>query len=288
MNYIDLDGNLVEENTSQDRFLKYLYTNKFGRMIMRLLIDPKVSRLAGKLLDTKASARLIDGFVKREGIDLHEYPDREYTSFNDFFTRTVNDGARPVEADENALLSPCDCRATVYPILKNSNFSIKHTEYTLRSLLHSRKLADRYQGGYLYVLRLTVSDYHRYIYAASGRQSKQYRIEGSFHTVNPVANDYLPIYKENTREYTLLHTSAFGDVLQMEVGALLVGRISNHKESCMAVRGEEKGFFEYGGSTIIVITEPGRVTPREDLLENTADELETIVLQGQAIGTANL
>ena len=285
MNYIDLDGNLIEETTKQDNLLKYLYTSKFGRMVLRQLVNPSVSRLAGKLLDTRLSAHLVNGFIKREKIDMDEYPERKYTSFNDFFTRTIHEDARPIEGEADVLISPCDCRATVYPILKNSNFSIKHTEYTLRSLLHSRKLADRFQGGYLYVLRLTVSDYHRYIYAASGRQSKQYRIDGFFHTVNPVANDYLPIYKENTREYTVLHTAEFGDVLQMEVGALLVGRISNHKESCYAVRGEEKGYFEYGGSTIIVITEPGRVNPREDLLNNTANDLETIVRQGQEIGT---
>ena len=287
MNYIDLDGNLVEETTKQDRLLKHLYTNKLGRMVLRQLVNPGVSRLAGKLLDTRLSAHLINGFIKRENIDMEDYPTRKYTSFNDFFTRKIREDARPVDEPEDTLISPCDCRATVYPILNNSNFSIKHTEYTLRSLLHSRKLADRFQGGYLYVLRLTVSDYHRYIYAASGRQSKQYRIAGTFHTVNPVANDYLPIYKENTREYTLLHTSEFGDVLQMEVGALLVGKITNHKEACYAVRGEEKGYFEYGGSTIILITEPGRVKPREDLINNTANDLETIVLQGQTVGTAS-
>ena len=284
MDYIDLDGKKIVEETGQDRLLTFLYTNKIGRMILKPLVQPGISKLSGKLLSTYASRHIVNWFIKHENIDMTDFPKRKYLSFNDFFTRKVTEGARPIDSSENALISPCDCRASVYPIMKNSNFSIKHTEYTLRSLLHSRKLADKFQGGYLYVLRLTVSDYHRYVYAASGRQSKQYRIEGSFHTVNPVANDYLPIYKENTREYTLLHTEEFGDVLQMEVGALLVGKIVNHKESCFAVKGEEKGFFEYGGSTIIVITEPGAVTPREDLLANTRNGFETRLLQGQVIG----
>jgi phosphatidylserine decarboxylase len=227
---------------------------------------------------------LVNSFIKREHVDMTDYIPRKYTSFNDFFTRKVKDGARPVDEDEDALVSPCDCRASVYPILENSNFSIKHTEYTLRSLLHSKKLASRFQGGYLYVLRLTVTDYHRYIYAATGEQTKNYRIEGSFHTVNPIANDYLPIYKENTREYTLIKTKDMGSILQMEVGALLVGKIKNHKEKCHCEKGEEKGSFEYGGSTIIVITEPGVIAPSEALLNNTANDLETKVLQGQAIG----
>ena len=248
MNYIDLDGQLIEEETGQDRLLTFLYTNAFGRMLLKPLVQPGISRLSGRFLDTGFSANMVNHFIKHEGIDMSDFPPRKYTSFNDFFTRKVKDGTRPVDPDVNTLVSPCDCRATVYPILKNSNFSIKHTEYTLRSLLHSRRLANRFQGGYIYVLRLTVSDYHRYIYAATGLQSKTYRIEGSFHTVNPVANDYLPIYKENTREYTLIHTKPFGDILQMEVGALLVGKIVNHKQSCPCTRGEEKGFFEYGGS----------------------------------------
>ena len=106
----------------------------------------------------------------------------------------------------------------------------------------------------------------------------------SYHTVNPIANDYLPIYKENTREYTVIHSKEFGDVLQMEVGALLVGKISNHKQSTVVTRGEEKGFFEYGGSTIVVLTQKGRVTPRSDLLTNSKNGYETKVLQAHPLG----
>ncbi|MBO6108328.1 MAG: phosphatidylserine decarboxylase [Eubacterium sp.] len=286
MNYIDLNNKIVEETTSQDRILTFLYTTTFGRMLLKPLVQPGISKLSGAFLSTRPSKLLVPGFIKHADIDMSDFPQRKYSSFNDFFTRKVADGKRPVDTDENALVSPCDCRASVYPILKNSNFSIKHTEYTLRALLHSKKLSARYQGGYIYVLRLTVSDYHRYIYAATGMQSRTYHISGSFHTVQPIANDYLPIYKENTREYTLIHTENLGNILQMEVGALLVGKIVNLKDSAYCVRGEEKGYFEYGGSTIIVITEPGTVRPREDLLQNSSNELETRILQGQAIGYA--
>ena len=166
----------------------------------------------------------------------------------------------------------------------STTFSIKNTEYTLRSLLRSPRLAKRFRGGYAYILRLTVEDYHRYLYSVSGKQSKNYHIDGTFHTVNPIANDYLPIYKENTREYTVIHSKEFGDVLQMEVGALLVGKISNHKQSTVVTRGEEKGFFEYGGSTIVVLTQKGRVTPRSDLLTNSKNGYETKVLQAHPLG----
>lgn len=287
MDYIDLNGKIVKNRTSQDKFLEHLYTNAAGRLLLKPLVQPQVSNLAGQYLSSKHSTGMIDKFIIKNNIDMSSYEETEYTSFNDFFTRRIKEGKRPLPEDKNLLISPCDCKATVYNIQENTTFSIKNTEYTLRSLLRSPRLAKRFRGGYAFLLRLTVDDYHRYIYAASGRKSKNYHIDGSFHTVNPVANDYLPIYKENTREYTVIHTKEFGDIVQMEVGALLVGKISNHTQGGVVTRGEEKGYFEYGGSTIIVLTEKNRIIPREDLLRNTERGYETKLLQGHPLGTAN-
>lgn len=284
MDYIDLQGKKVSNITNQDKLLSFLYTNIFGRMLLKPLIQPQVSKLAGRYLSSAHSKWLISKFIERNGIDMDIYEECDYSSFNDFFTRKIKPDCRPVPEDLDVLISPCDCLATVYPIQENTTFSIKNTEYTLRSLLRSPRLAKRFRGGYAYVLRLTVEDYHRYLYSVSGKQSKNYHIDGTFHTVNPIANDYLPIYKENTREYTVIRSKEFGDVLQMEVGALLVGKISNHKQSTVVTRGEEKGFFEYGGSTIVVLTQKGRVTPRSDLLTNSKNGYETKVLQAHPLG----
>lgn len=284
MDYIDLQGKKVSNITNQDKILSFLYTNIFGRMLLKPLIQPQVSKLAGRYLSSAHSKWLISKFIERNEIDMDIYEECDYSSFNDFFTRKIKPDCRPVPEDLDVLISPCDCLATVYPIQENTTFSIKNTEYTLRSLLRSPRLAKRFRGGYAYVLRLTVEDYHRYLYSVSGKQSKNYHIDGTFHTVNPIANDYLPIYKENTREYTVIRSKDFGDVLQMEVGALLVGKISNHKQSTVVTRGEEKGFFEYGGSTIVVLTQKGRVTPRSDLLTNSKNGYETKVLQAHPLG----
>lgn len=283
MDYIDLQGKKVSNITNQDKLLSFLYTNIFGRMLLKPLIQPQVSKLAGRYLSSAHSKWLISKFIERNEIDMDIYEECDYSSFNDFFTRKIKPDCRPVPEDLDVLISPCDCLATVYPIQENTTFSIKNTEYTLRSLLRSPRLAKRFRGGYAYVLRLTVEDYHRYLYSVSGKQSKNYHIDGTFHTVNPIANDYLPIYKENTREYTVIRSKEFGDVLQMEVGALLVGKISNHKQSTVVTRGEEKGFFEYGGSTIVVLTQKGRVTPRSDLLTNSKNGYETKVLQAHPL-----
>ncbi len=288
MDYIDLLGNKVENTTEQDKLLHFLYTNPVGRILLKPLIRPSVSKLVGKFLSSRFSTRLIRSFIQKNHIDMKEYKKQTYLSFNDFFTREIKEGFRPFSGNPEILISPCDGKASVYPIRENTTFSVKHTEYTLRSLLRSRKLAKQFQGGYAYILRLTVDDYHRYLYAASGTQSKNYHIKGTFHTVNPIANDYLPIYKENTREYTIIHTREFSDIIQMEVGALLVGKIHNHKQCCRVCRGDEKGFFEYGGSTIILLTKKGAVLPRKDLLKNTADGYETKLLQGNPLGTSLL
>ena len=284
MDYIDLQGKKVSNITNQDKLLSFLYTNIFGRMLLKPLIQPQVSKLAGRYLSSAHSKWMISKFIERNEINMDIYEECDYSSFNDFFTRKIKPDCRPVPEDLDVLISPCDCLATVYPIQENTTFSIKNTEYTLRSLLRSPRLAKRFRGGYAYILRLTVEDYHRYLYSVSGKQSKNYHIDGTFHTVNPIANDYLPIYKENTREYTVIHSKEFGDVLQMEVGALLVGKISNHKQSTVVTRGEEKGFFEYGGSTIVVLTQKGRVTPRSDLLTNSKNGYETKVLQAHPLG----
>ena len=284
MDYIDLQGKKVSNITNQDKLLSFLYTNIFGRMLLKPLIQPQVSKLAGRYLSSAHSKWLISKFIERNEINMDIYEECDYSSFNDFFTRKIKPDCRPVPEDLDVLISPCDCLATVYPIQENTTFSIKNTEYTLRSLLRSPRLAKRFRGGYAYVLRLTVEDYHRYLYSVSGKQSKNYHIDGTFHTVNPIANDYLPIYKENTREYTVIRSKEFGDVLQMEVGALLVGKISNHKQSTVVTRGEEKGFFEYGGSTIVVLTQKGRVTPRSDLLTHSKNGYETKVLQAHPLG----
>lgn len=285
MKYIDINGNKKHADSSQDKLLKLLYTTRTGRMLLRPLVTPAFSKLAGALLNTRFSCRLIEPFVRSNAIDMSDYEETGYRSYNDFFTRKIKPASRPVSGSSSDLISPCDCYASAYEISEDQILTIKNAKYTVSSLLHSKKLAARYQGGYALILRLTVSDYHRYAYAATGRQSKNYRIPGVFHTVNPIAGEHFPIYKENSREYTVIHSSHLGDIVQMEVGALMVGKIVNHKESCSVLRGEEKGYFEFGGSTIVLLLEKDAVTLREDLLVNTLSGYETQLRLGNIIGS---
>ena len=105
------------------------------------------------------------------------------------------------------------------------------------------------------------------------------------HTVNPIANDVYPIYVQNSREYSLLHTDTFGDVRMMEVGALLVGKIVNHHGEAQVQRGQEKGYFQFGGSTVVLLLEKDRVQLDADIIANSRENCETIVKMGENIGT---
>ena len=152
------------------------------------------------------------------------------------------------------------------------------------SLLKNPALAAEYVGGWCLIFRLTVDDYHRYCYAFDCEKEENIRIPGRLHTVNPIANDFFPIYKENSREYTILHTREFGDVIAMEVGALLVGRIVNHQGPAFVRRGQEKGYFQFGGSTVVLLLKKDTAILDGDILENSRNGIETRVKFGEKIG----
>lgn len=284
MKYVTAEGKYVDENNKQDRLLSVLYGSWWGRALLKPLVCPAVSRVCGCFLDTPVSKVLIRPFIRANRIDMSQYEETDYASYNDFFTRRVRPELRPFPGDPEALPSPCDGKLSAFVIGAGSLFSVKHTRYSLKELLKSRTLAERYEGGLAVILRLTVDDYHRYAYPDSGVKSCNRVIHGRLHTVNPVANDVYPIYKENSREYTMLHTENFGDVIQMEVGALMVGRICNRQGKGRIARGQEKGRFEFGGSTVILLFEKDRVQLRERLLEDTAKGYETVVKMGEVIG----
>lgn len=282
----DRNGNLVPGDDGQDRFLEWMYGTRPGRLLVKLMIRPGVSRAAGWLLDRRVSALAVRPFIRKNHICMDDFEQRRFRSFNDFFTRRVLPGKRPVDDAPVHLIAPCDSKLTVYDIRPDSRFRVKGTEYTLEGLLQSKELAETFLGGTLLLFRLTVGDYHRYTYIDSGFVTGSTRIPGVFHTVNPAAASRCPIYRENTREYSLLESLRFGTVLQMEVGAAMVGRIVNAPGSRNVRRGEEKGRFEFGGSTVIVLLQKGRAIPDADLVRNTAEDAETMVHLGERIGIA--
>lgn len=263
--------------------LEFLYKTAAGRIILRPLVSRPISVLSGKLMDSKASKALIKSFIEKNGIRVEDYEVDNVCCFNDFFCRKIKDGLRPVSDDPKHLVSPCDGLLSVYKISSDTVLRVKQSEFTISGLLQDETLAESFNGGYALIFRLCVDHYHRYIYFDSGNQGENKRINGIYHTVRPVALEQFPVFVQNTREYVDLDTDNFGKAVQMEVGAMLVGRIVNEKTSaCKVTRGEEKGHFEYGGSTIILLLQKDKATINGQFL----DTLETPVVMGQVIGSS--
>ena len=268
--------------------LEFLYHTVPGRLCLKVLTAPPISRSCGRFLDSPISSRLISPFAKKNQIHLDDYLLDDVHSFNDFFSRKIRPELRPVDMDPSHLSAPCDGLLSVWKIQRDTVLPVKQSHYTISSLLRDSRLAARYEGGYCFVFRLCVNHYHRYSYVDSGRKSATRRIEGVLHTVRPVALRELPVFTENSREYTLIQSPALGTLLQMEVGAMLVGRIVNHDDACLVHRGQEKGLFQYGGSTIIVLAEKDAVSVRHDLLKHSKMGVETPVKMGECIAFEKL
>ena len=181
------------------------------------------------------------------------------------------------------LISVADSKVLRYKITPKLTLNIKNGTYTLEELLKDKDIAKEYMGGECLVFRLCVDDYHRYIYIDDGEVQKTKRINGILHTVSPISDGKYKVYSQNSREWTLIKTKNFGDVIQMEVGAMCVGKIKNytHKE---VKKGQEKGYFEFGGSTIIVFIKKDEVRIDQDIIDNSFVGIETIVKQGEQVG----
>ncbi|MBO5164897.1 MAG: phosphatidylserine decarboxylase [Ruminococcus sp.] len=281
----DRNGRIIPENSGQGKVLRVLYGTIFGRLLLKVLTLPLISELAGKFMDSTLSIPLIKPFIRRNRIDMRQYREQNYRSFNEFFTRKIKPSARPIPSGANELISPCDSKLTVYPVSEKSLFEIKGSLYSIADLLNDHNLARHYSGGLCMIFRLCVDDYHRYCFIDGGVKSESVFIKGELHTVNPIALGRYNIYKRNSREYTVLHTENFGDVVHVEVGAMLVGKICNRKLRRFR-KGDEKGMFRYGGSTVVLLFEKDRVTVDNDILENSRNGIETTVKYGEKIGNA--
>lgn len=281
------DGTEVQKKIVYEGFLGGMYRRLTGRMVLKVLTKPCVSKCAGWALSTRSSRVLVGPFVRRNGIDLSEYEQDRFRSYNEFFSRKIRPETRPIDENPHHLISPCDSQLMVFPVTKNGVFHVKNTPYTVETLLRDKEKAKEYEGGQIMIFRLGVDDYHRYCYVANGKKSENVSIPGVLHTVSPVVYDHFPVYKENAREYCSLQTHEFGEMLMMEVGALMVGKIVNHAlEESPVCRGMEKGYFQFGGSTVILIAKEGMVHVDGDILENSRMGCETIVKYGEKIGIA--
>lgn len=268
-----------------DGFLKGL----FSKLVLPLLAHlPFFSRFYGFLQKRKASKKKIAPFIEAYGVDENEFLESNFASFNDFFIRKLKPSARPIVGDPNVLAMPADGRYLVYP--KFEQFTVKGQKFSLFEFLQSQEGSSRYGDGSMAIIRLCPSDYHRFHFPCDGMPSKPHLINGPLYSVNPIAlRKRLSILSENKRVITELETEKFGNILYIEIGATAVGTIQQTFTPNQKVKkGQEKGYFEFGGSCIVLLFEKGMIQFDSDLINHSKQGLETRANYGTSLGRSSL
>jgi phosphatidylserine decarboxylase len=286
-------GKIEHENTYKQKGLKFLYHNPVGKVITSGLLSQRyMSALYGAHMKSPRSKSFIEPFIEQYKIDVSEIkrPLDSFRSFNDFFIRELVDGARVIDQEPSHLISPADSRLLVFNMASDHEIPVKGYWYSLLQLVKDKNIAKKYADGWCFVYRLAPPDYHRYCYIDNGNQEKVKRLRGVLNSVHPIAlKSKKSLLSKNYRELTVLHTENFGDVIHIEVGALLVGKVIQRDREVHSFRkGEEKGWFEYGGSTVIQLFTKDAIKPDDDIMKYSGKRIETLVKVGEKTGVSLL
>ena len=281
---------LEEEVVFEKWFMDFFYGTPFGLWLCEHFINkPWFTKLMSRQKHQSKSKNSIEKFITQYNINVDEIRDPidSFATFNDFFIRELVDGARPIDPHPSHLISPADGRILHYPICSDQVIPVKGTHFDLASLLQNNELTELYNGGDCIVVRLAPADYHRFGYIDSGHHDGHQSINGFLHSVSPYALRHnLKVFTENQRELCVLHTQNFGKVAHIDVGALLVGKIiQHHPQGGRFQKGAQKGYFEFGGSTVILLFEPNTIEVDQDIRDYSQQGIETIVQYGTKIGT---
>lgn len=293
--YVDRKTGKVEsEKIYGHRALSLLYGDSWSSRLFSLFLLPLLSRIPffskfyGFLQKHPSSAKKIAPFVSVYGIDTSEFERSSFGSFNDFFIRKLKKEARPIVQDPRRAALPADGRYLVFPDLSHvDRFYVKGQLFDLSSFLQNGAYARRYADGAMAIARLCPTDYHRFHFVAEGVPQKARAIEGNFQSVNPIAlRKNLSILWTNKRMLTDCNTEIFGKILYVEVGATCVGTIYQTYEVDKKVnKGDEKGYFSFGGSCLVILFEKGKIVFDSDLILNSKNGLETKGNFGESLGS---
>ena len=273
------NGEYLDEKEYHARLLSFLYKTIPGRVILKKVVNPAFSIKRGYYYNSSKSKKDIVPFAKKNNIDLSCWNVDEFENFNEFFRRKKD---VKLECGDLELPAIADSKLSVYKIDENLILKVKNSVYSIEDIVGNKKLAEKYKNGLCLVFRLGVDDYHRYIYFDTGELINKYKIDGELHTVRSISDKY-NVFSRNNREVSILKTFHFGEVVQVEVGALLVGAIKNEPHRVF-IKGQEKGYFEYGGSTIILLFKENTVLMDTDILVESQKGIETKVSIGEKIG----
>jgi phosphatidylserine decarboxylase len=281
-------GEIRVERVMGGLWMRLAYETLAGRLLTSKLLFGSVrpSAWLGKWFDSSLSRRSIPGTIRNLGINIDECvePEGGFRSFNDFFVRHLKPGVRPFDPTPGVLVSPAEGRISVWPDVASSDtIRVKGIDAPIGELFGG-DLAG-FDGGDLFVARLCPADYHRFHFPCDGtRVGNRVCLPGRLDSVHPVALSKRPrIFVRNQRQYELFD-GPFGRFVMMEIGAFGVGGIVQTHRSGSATKMEEKGYFRFGGSTVLLVFHRGSVEFDSDLVANTRNGLETLVRVGERIG----
>jgi phosphatidylserine decarboxylase len=281
---------LKTERIYGEKWLRFAYENPAGRLLVWLLARRTLfSWWYGWRMNWRSSALKILPFISEFNIDVDEFAKSafDYKTFNEFFYRALKPEARPIAAGERVAVFPADGRHLAIPdVNASAGFYVKGKKFALPELLGDAGLAAKYFGGSMLISRLCPVDYHRFHFPVSGTPRDSRLINGWLYSVSPVAlRRNLHYLVENKREITVLESPVFGTVAMIEVGATNVGSIRQAFVPDRPVaKGDEKGFFAFGGSCVITLFERGRIRFDADLVTSSADYIECYAKMGDRLG----
>jgi len=283
-------GALLTEKIYARRFLFWSSNTLLGRWFTRFVFrQPLLSRCYGWYQRRGWSRRRIRPFAAAFGVRLEEcvQPLEAFECFNDFFLRSIDLHHRPMVQDPAVCAAPTDGKVLAYQrIDAHETFLIKGARFALAPFLGDLELTRRFDGGSMLISRLHLSDYHHFHFPVSCVPGRATLIEGKLQAVAPYSRRWPALfYTENRRVLTELRSEEFGTILMVEIGAFTVGSIRQCFEPGHAVaKGVRKGHFELGGSTVVLLFEPGAIRLSADLCARTAEQIETYVQLGEAVG----
>jgi phosphatidylserine decarboxylase len=276
-----------EETVLGGGLMRWAYESSTGAWLTRFLFAQAwPSRLLGCLANTRFSRRQIAAVIRDLGIDAGEFADGvdSYPTFNAFFSRRLKATARPFAAEAEAIASPADGRVLVFPRLqKETVLPVKGKSFTVDSLLGQP--SPEFYDGSLAIVRLCPADYHRFHFPCDGAIIENRCIKGYYHSVNPFAlATGVDVFGQNERHITMIESERLGRYGYIEVGAFGVGSIVQTFTGPAVRKGDEKGYFQYGGSTIVLVFQPEQIQFEKDLVEHSAEGVETFLKAGEVLG----
>ena len=289
IHYVERNGSEIKtEAVYKQKWIQWLYNDPFGGIALHGLAKRKfVSEYYGRKMNNPESVSLIDPFVRQYDIPMYQYIAKDYTSFNDFFTRKIKPQFRPVNPDSNIVVSPADGKLLAFTKISSDNtFFMKGLNFNLGEFLGSETLANEFLGGTMFIVRLAPVDYHRYHFPYAGTPDKAELIDGTYLSVSPLAlRKIARIFVQNKREISLITTNEGWRYAYIDVGATMVGGIEQtYTPGQFVDKGDEKGYFYFGGSTVVLLFPENTVRPDKELIRRSLEKMEVKVKMGERIG----